>query len=42
MEEKIMEFAASFVCAVFVMCGVGFFAELFGAVVSVWKKILTK
>ena len=42
MEEKIVEFAASFVCAVFVICGVGFMMEVGGAVVSVWKKILSK
>jgi hypothetical protein len=42
MEEKIVEFMASFVCAVFVIAGVGFFLELCGAVVSTWKKILNK
>lgn len=46
MEEKIVELfsegCANFVCSVFIICGVGFMLELGGAVVSVWKKILSK
>lgn len=40
--EVCTEACANFACTVFILAGVIFFCELVWALVSTWKKILTK